>query len=444
MNVVNIVGGGLAGSEAAYQLAVRGVNVRLYEMRPETMTPAHKSGALAELVCSNSFKSMAPHAAHAGFKRELSIMGSLIMKTAPLAQVPAGDTLAVDREVFSRFIEQALNDTGKITRISKLVESPAELPTADATIIATGPLTQGKLAEYLMQVTESSDFYFYDAIAPVVSKDSIDFSRVFEASRYGRGEPDYINCPFNKDEYDRFYDALMLAEKLDFKDFESAKYFQGCQPIEAIAATGRDTLRHGPMKPVGITDPKTGKRPYANVQLRIDNLSRSAYNMVGFQTKLKYGEQSKVFRLIPGLENAEFLRLGSMHRNTYICSPRALNRDFSLKKDETIYMAGQITGVEGYTESTCIGLLCAMSIWRKINGAKFLLPPVGTFTGALCRYLFECDPKDFQPQNVHYGLLPAIDHAQHKKQSKVEKRTHIAQEAVKEFDNWCQTTSFLV
>ena len=403
--IVNIIGGGLAGSEAAYQLARRGISVRLFEMRPQRLTPAHTGGGLAELVCSNSFKSTAPHAAHAGFKQELAALGSLLMKCAPRAQVPAGDALAVDRDVFSREIEKEVLATGLVERITAEVGDLSGLPPAAATIVATGPLTQGALADFIRSLSGGHGLYFYDAIAPVIAADSIDRSIAFAASRYGRGGDDYLNCPFSKEEYDGFYDALMGAEKMDFQDFEEAKYFQGCQPIEAIAATGRDTLRFGPMKPVGLTDPSTGREPYAALQLRIDNLSRSAYNLVGFQTKLKYGEQSRIFRLIPGLESAEFLRLGSMHRNTYICSPLVLGPDFALKARPEVLIAGQVTGVEGYTESSAVGLLAALALTARLEGRPWLLPPADSFLGALCRYIFESDPKEFQPINVHFGLF---------------------------------------
>ena len=403
---INIVGGGLAGSEAAYQLGRRGFHVRLFEMRPTRLTPAHTGGGLAELVCSNSFKSTTPHAAHAGFKRELTALGSLLMQAAAKAQVPAGDSLAVDRDVFSHEMEAAVLATGRVERITREVSSIDELPPAFATIVATGPLTQGGLADFVRSLSAGQGLYFYDAIAPVISADSINRDIAFSASRYGRGGDDFLNCPFTMEEYDRFYDALISAEKMDFQDFEEARYFQGCQPIEAIAETGRNTLRFGPMKPVGLPDPRTGKEPFAALQLRIDNLSRSAYNLVGFQTKLKYGEQARVFRMIPGLENAEFLRLGSMHRNTYICSPSLLSPDFSLRGRPDVFVAGQVTGVEGYTESSAVGLLAALAISARAAGRVWRLPPANSFMGALCRYIMESDPKDFQPVNVHYGLFP--------------------------------------
>lgn len=406
--IVNVVGGGLAGSELAFQLGSRGIKVRLFEMRPQKLTPAHSTGNLAELVCSNTFKSTAAHSAPGIFKRELAELGSLLVQTAPRAQVPAGEALAVDREVFSREIEKAVLNTGNVERISLQVDSVADLPAAYCTVLATGPLTQGALADFVKSLSGGYGLYFYDAIAPVVDASSINRDVVFAASRYGKGGDDYLNCPMSEEEYDRFYDALMSAEKMAFQDFEEAQYFQGCQPIEAIAETGKDSPRFGPMKPVGLTDPRTNRMPHAVVQLRIDNLSRSAYNLVGFQTKLKYGEQKRVFQLIPGLENAEFLRLGSMHRNTYICSPLLLAPNFSLKDHPQVRLAGQITGVEGYTESSAIGLLTAMAIWSEITNREWVLPPRASALGGLCHYLFNSAAADFQPINVHFGLF---DHA---------------------------------
>lgn len=434
--VVNIVGGGLAGTEAAYQLAKNGVSVRLFEMRPTKLTPAHNGGGLAELVCSNSFKSLSAHSAHAGFKWELQKMGSLLMDCADRAKVPAGESLAVDRDVFSKEMETKLLATGLVERITKEVSDVNELPEAYCTIIATGPLTQGGLADVIKSLSGGHGLYFYDAIAPVIDASTINREIVFSASRYGKGSDDYLNCPMNREEYDRFYEALMAAEKLSFQDFEDAKYFQGCQPIEAIAETGKDSLRFGAMKPVGLDDPRTGKRPHAVVQLRIDNLSRTAYNIVGFQTKLKYGEQSKVFRLIPGLENAEFLRLGSMHRNTYICTPALLEKNFSLKTNSKIRFAGQVTGVEGYTESSGVGLLTAASILKEMKGEEWFLPPPNTFTGALCRYIFNCEPKEFQPINVHFGLFPEGTFDVPRKIGKQESRAMIVKQALQNFDGW--------
>jgi methylenetetrahydrofolate--tRNA-(uracil-5-)-methyltransferase len=438
--VVNVVGGGLAGSELAFQLGSRGIKVRLFEMRPTKMTPAHRTGQLAELVCSNTFKSTASHSAPGIFKAELKQLGSLLVQAAPRAMVPAGEALAVDREVFSKEIEAAVLATGNVERISACVEDITTLPEAYATVIATGPLTQGKLTEFVKSLSGGFGLYFYDAIAPVVDAASINRDIVFAASRYGKGGDDYLNCPMSQTEYDRFYDALMAAEKMDFQDFEEAQYFQGCQPIEAIAETGRDSPRFGPMKPVGLTDPRTGKMPHAVVQLRIDNISRSAYNLVGFQTKLKYGEQKKVFQLIPGLENAEFLRLGSMHRNTYICSPLLLDSHFALKNHRNIRLAGQITGVEGYTESSSIGLLLAMAIWCEVNNRSWSLPPRASAVGGLCHYLFNSPPKDFQPVNVHFGLFDqTLFNLPKGRRKKTDTRKLMGVSAIKNVTEWRET-----
>ncbi len=434
---VNIIGGGLAGCEAAYQLGLRGIKVRLFEMRPKVSTPAHKTGNLAELVCSNTFKSLAPHSAPGIFKKELLELGSLIISSAPLSQVPAGEALAVDREVFSKIIEAKLLKTKNVERYTLCVDELTPLPNAYCTIVATGPLTQGKLFETILALSGGHGLYFYDAIAPIVSFDSIDRSIAFAASRYEKGGEDYLNCPMSKDEYLRFYDALMKADKVAYNDFEKAQHFQGCQPIETIAESGVDSLRFGPMKPVGLQNPRTGKRPYAVVQLRIDNLSRSSYNLVGFQTRLKYPEQSKVFSTIPGLENAEFLRYGSMHRNTYICTPTFLQKNFSLKSDSKIRFAGQITGVEGYTESSAIGLLVALSIVSELRGKEWTLPPKNSFLGSLCTYLFESKPDEFQPLNVHFGMIANPELIlRTKKQDKKEMRAKVGQQFIDNIIQW--------
>lgn len=433
--VVNIVGGGLAGTEIAYQLARRGFQIRLYEMRPQILTPAHRTGQLAELVCSNSFKSTAPHSAPGILKNELSHLGSLLMQKAPLAQVPAGEALAVDRDVFAKQMESAVVETNAVERIYKQVQSTDDLAPAFATVIATGPLTQGGLAQFVQSLAGNEGLYFYDAIAPVVEAESVDRTIAFTASRYGKGSDDYLNCPFTKEEYDRFYDALMGAEKMEFHDFEDAKYFQGCQPIEAVAETGRDSLRFGCMKPVGLTDPRSGRRPFAAVQLRIDNLSHSAYNIVGFQTKLKYPEQKRVFQLIPGLEHAEFLRLGSMHRNTYICTPTLLDHAFRLKTLPSLRFAGQITGVEGYVESSAIGLLVAISLWCEWNEISWMLPPSNTALGSLCQHLFFSDPSRFQPFNVHFGLFEQLDPST-KKIDKRQARILFGEQCLVNLKNW--------
>ena len=401
-SVVHIVGAGLAGSEAAFFLAERGVQVILHEMRPVLMTPAHKTDGCAELVCSNSFKSKSPVSAPGMLKAEMTRIGSMILRSAGQAEVPGGEALAVDREVFSEAVTRFLSAHPKITRVAGEITEP---PKDGITLLATGPLTSDSLGQWLAKATRNEDLYFYDAIAPIVDATSIDRSRAFLANRYDKGEEQaYLNCTMDETEYNIFIDALIAGEKVPPKAFEKEKFFQGCQPIEAIAATGRDSLRFGPMKPVGLTDPTTGRRPHAVVQLRPENRALTAYNLVGFQTKLKYGDQGKVFRLIPALRQAEFLRMGSIHRNTYVCGPRVLHPDLSLKGVPTVYLAGQITGVEGYLESAACGLLAAMFIYQRIQGAPHAAPPANTALGALLRHITASDPGNYQPANAHFGL----------------------------------------
>lgn len=399
---VTIVGAGLAGSEAAWQLLKRGISVRIYEMRPARLTPAHKTGMFSELVCSNSLRSDDPLNAAGLLKNELRMAGSLIMEAAELARVPAGSALAVDREVFSSYITERITGHPLSTVINDEVK---EVPSGTV-IIATGPLTSSALSDALGRMLGREHLYFYDAIAPIVDAESIDLTVAFRASRYNKGGDDYLNCPMSREEYDRFYDALIKADQVEAREFEDARFFEGCMPIEVMAGRGRDTLRYGPMKPVGLIDPRTGKEPFAVVQLRAENREETAYNMVGFQTRLKWPEQKRVFRMIPGLENAEFLRYGSIHRNTFINGPLFLDKDLSLKDRPRIHMAGQITGVEGYIESTAVGLLAGLFVWRKLVGRDAVLPPVETAHGALLRYVTESDPKGFQPSNINFGLLP--------------------------------------
>jgi methylenetetrahydrofolate--tRNA-(uracil-5-)-methyltransferase len=431
---VHVVGSGLAGSEAAYFLAERGVEVVLHEMRPEQMTPAHKTEKCAELVCSNSFKSQAPHSAPGMLKAEMARMGSLNLRAAGVSAVPGGEALAVDREVFSDFITSALSAHPKITRVPGEVREPF----ADGiTLFATGPLTSDALGQWLARATGSDDLYFYDAIAPIIDASTIDLSRAFIANRYGKGDEEaYLNCPMSEAEYNAFMDALATAEKVPPKAFEKEKFFQGCQPIEAIAAGGRESLRFGPMKPVGLSHPETGEKYHAIVQLRPENRARTAYNMVGFQTKLKYGEQSRVFRMIPALHRAEFLRLGSIHRNTYVCGPKVLRPDLSLKGHPTVYLAGQITGVEGYLESSACGLLAAMFIHQRLSGEPHAAPPVNTTLGALLRHVTAADTKNYQPANIHFGLFepqyfPGTSHLKRE-----EARQAMAEQAGRNFMSW--------
>lgn len=404
MNELIIIGGGLAGSEAAWQAAVRGVKVKLYEMRPERLTEAHKTGLLGELVCSNSLRSADAMSAPGLLKRELHMADSLIMKAAEASYVPAGSALAVDRIAFSGFITNAISNNHNI----RVVRAEIGIIPDTLSIIATGPLTSNMMTESLKSFIGHDHLYFYDAIAPIVDSESIDYERVYLASRYGKGGDDYINCPMTREEYETFLDALLEADRVNRRDFEDRKVFEGCMPMEVMAIRGKDTLRFGPMKPVGLPDPKTGREPFAVVQLRRENKDGSAYNMVGFQTRLKWTEQKRVFRMIPGLESAEFLRFGSLHRNTFINSPMFLNTDLTLKKRDDIYMAGQITGVEGYIESTAMGLIAGINASIKMTGKEPIHVPVATAHGSLIKYITS-PSENFQPSNINFGLFPPVN-----------------------------------
>jgi methylenetetrahydrofolate--tRNA-(uracil-5-)-methyltransferase len=400
---VHIVGTGLAGSEAAHYLAERGIQVVLHEMRPERMTEAHKTSGCAELVCSNSLKSKDPISAPGMLKAEMNQIGSLILSSAAVSEVPGGQALAVDRDIFSARVTEALKAHPNVTFAPGEVTAP---PEGEITLLATGPLTSESLSNWLVKATGADDLYFYDAIAPIIDASTIDMDRCFLANRYNKGEEEaYLNCPMNVEEYGAFIDALMAGEKVPPKSFEKEKFFQGCQPIEAIAATGRESLRFGPMKPVGLDDPKTGRWAHAIVQLRPENRARTAYNLVGFQTKLKYGEQARVFRMIPALHQVEFLRLGSIHRNTYVCGPKVLRSDLSLKGHPKVYLGGQITGVEGYLESAACGMLAAIFIEQRLSGRAHTAPPANTALGALLRHITGSEPKNYQPANIHFGLF---------------------------------------
>ncbi len=415
MNVLHIIGAGLAGSEAAWQAAARGVRVILYEMRPFHWTPAHKTDLFGELVCSNSLRSKDLLTAAGLLKEELRLADSLIMDAALKSEVPAGSALAVDRDVFAKHITERLLEHPLVEVVR---EEVTELPDGYS-IIATGPLTSERLARRLSELIGAEYLYFYDAIAPIIDAESIDYTKVFRASRYGKGGDDYINCPMNKEEYERFYNALVEADTVTARVFEDEKVFEGCMPIEVMARRGKDTLRFGPMKPVGLKDPRTGKEPYAVVQLRVENIEATAYNMVGFQTRLKWPEQKRVFRLIPGLEKAEFLRYGSIHRNTFINGPKFLNKDLSLKIKPKVYIAGQLTGVEGYIESTAMGLLAGINSSRRIRGEDFVPVPETTAHGGLVRHITETSPRGFQPSNINFGLLPPlVERVRDKKQKK--------------------------
>ncbi len=402
---VHIIGAGLAGSEAAYFLAQKGIKVVIHEMRPTKLTEAHKTGMCAELVCSNSLKSKSPVSAPGMMKAEMKMVGSLILDAAEQFSVPAGEALAVDRDLFSGFIHEKIQKHPNIEFIGEEVNHP--FPGKDEiTLICTGPLTGEKLTEWIMQEAGSDGCYFYDAIAPIIETSSIDMNSAFIANRYDKGgEEVYINCPMTKEEYEAFVEALLSAEIVPPKNFEKEKFFQGCQPIEAIAKTGKESLRFGPMKPVGLDDPKTGRRPYANVQLRPENRAKTSYNMVGFQTRMKWGSQSKVLRMIPALKNAEFLRMGSIHRNTYVCGPKVLRPDLSLKNHPYIYFAGQITGVEGYLESAACGMLAAIFIPQRLLGLPHLAPPANTALGALLSHVTASEIKNYQPNNIQFSLF---------------------------------------
>lgn len=400
---INVIGAGLAGSEAAKLLASFGIKVRLYEMKPVRKSEAHHKDSYAELVCSNSFRAASVENAIGLLKEELRRMGSLIMEAADATEVPAGGALAVDRDEFSSYVTEKIDNDPNITVIHEEIHT---IPDDAITIVATGPLTDGDLYDDILRVAGGSDLHFFDAAAPIVSKDSIDMTKAFAASRYGKGGDDYINCPMNKDEYLVFYNALIVAEQADVKEFDKEIVFEGCMPIETMAKRGEDTMRFGPLKPVGLIDPRTGKEPYACLQLRQDNRAKSMYNLVGFQTRLKFGEQKRVFGMIPGLEKAEYLRMGVMHRNTYLKSPEVLNSDYSLRNNPNIFFAGQITGVEGYIESTGSGFLAAFyaahRFWNKEPEMRF---DGETVIGSMAQYVSDPNVKKFVPMNANFGII---------------------------------------
>jgi methylenetetrahydrofolate--tRNA-(uracil-5-)-methyltransferase len=441
---ITVIGGGLAGSEAAWQLAERGHDVVVREMRPVRGTPAHKTDRLAELVCSNTFKSTETSNAHGLLKAEMRMLGSIVLQAADEARVPGGSALTVDRDVFSRGVHDRVASHPRIT-IAR--EEAIDLPSP--AVVATGPLTSDALAEAIRRRLGVESLAFYDAIAPIVSADSIDMSRVFRASRYdketmpadsARITPDstagaYLNCPMTRDQYEGFIDALTAADLATAHEFDSVPYFEGCMPAEEMAKRGRETLRFGPMKPVGLADPRTGRNAHAVVQLRMEDRAGQMWNMVGFQTRLRYPEQQRVFRMIPGLENAEFLRFGSIHRNSYINSPGALSPHLSLRDDPQVLFAGQLTGVEGYTESTATGLLAAVNLSRLLGGMEPMIPPPTTMLGALYRYLREADPKHFQPMNANFGL---IDELAQPIRDKRLKREQLATRALAAMQDWVE------
>ena len=402
--IVNVVGAGLAGSEAAWQIASRGVNVRLYEMRPVQQTPAHHTDKFAELVCSNSLRANSLTNAVGVIKEEMRRLDSVIIAAADACSVPAGGALAVDRHEFSAHVTEKVRNHPLVEVVN---EEVTEIPEG-ITIIATGPLTSPALAEKVRKLTGEEYLYFYDAAAPIVEKDSINMDKAYLKSRYDKGEAAYINCPMNEEEFARFHEALVTAEVAELKEFEKEIYFESCMPVEVLASRGEKTLLFGPMKPVGLEDPRTGERPKAVVQLRQDDAAGTLYNIVGFQTHLKWGAQKEVLRLIPGLENVEIVRYGVMHRNTFINSPRVLEPTYQLKANPNLFFAGQMTGVEGYVESAGAGLVAGMNAARLALGEELYTLPKETALGSIARYITEADPKNFQPMNINFGLFPDL------------------------------------
>ncbi len=402
MKDINVIGGGLAGIEAAWQAAENGANVKLFEMRPVQQTPAHRTNQLAEIVCSNSLKSDEVGSAPYLLKEELRRGNSLAMEAAEATKVPAGAALAVDRAKFSEFITEKIENHPNITLIREEIKT---IPPDEISIIATGPLTSDALTTEIMKLTGDDQLYFYDAIAPIVAADSIDMSVAFKAARYGKGGDDYVNCPFDRDQYEVFYNELIAAKSVPLKRFEDTKWFEACLPIEELARRGVDTLRFGCMKPKGLPLPATGREPYAAVQLRQEDLMADAFSLVGFQNHLRYGEQERVLKLIPGLENADFLQFGQIHRNTFINSPKVLNEKLQTLKNPNLFFAGQITGVEGYVESIGTGWLAGLNAARIVNDQNLITAPPPSAIGALCRYVSNVETKNFQPVNITFGLL---------------------------------------
>jgi methylenetetrahydrofolate--tRNA-(uracil-5-)-methyltransferase len=472
--MIHVIGGGLAGSEAAWQAAERGVAVTIHEMRPVRATAVHKTDQLAELVCSNSFRGDKLDNAVGLLKEEMRRLGSIVMRAADAARVPAGAALAVDRDRFSRGVTETIGSHPRITlsreeipRIPSSLDGPV--------IIATGPLTSDSLSADIAAMVGSDHLYFYDAISPIVLSESIDSSRVFRASRWGRslragrndtrsagssdaamsaavnpaagcavddGEGDYLNCPFTRDEYERFYEALMSAERAPLHEFDQAKFFEGCLPIEVMASRGVDTLRFGPMKPVGLVDPRTGREPYAAVQLRQDNLAGDHFSLVGFQTQMKWGEQARVLKLIPGLENAEFVRFGMIHRNTYINGPTVLRETWQTRMRDDLFFAGQISGVEGYVESAASGLIAGRNAAALASGEPLAVPPRTTAIGALAYYVSHAAPRNYQPTNVTFGIIAPLQPTDGRKvpRKKAERNVALSERALADLDAWMKGT----
>ncbi len=440
MSRIKVIGGGLAGPEAALTAAKLGVEVDLYEMRPVKMTPAHETAEFGELVCSNSLKSESENTAPWLLKHEMRRAGSELLKHADLSAVPAGHALAVDRVEFSRRIAEAIEREPLITVHRE--EVTALNPEDGITVLASGPLTSSALSAEIARLTGSDHLAFYDSISPIVEADSIDMKRVYFAARWDKGTADYINCPMTREEYDAFYDALMAAEAVQEKEWEKLSYFQACMPIEELARSGRDTLRFGPMKPVGLRDPRTGKTPHAVVQLRCENLRADSYNLVGFQNHLKYGEQARILRMIPGLENAKFLRYGQIHRNTYINAPTVLTERLTLRAWGKVFVAGQLSGVEGYTESIATGMLAGIYAAAVAEGLEPILIPRETALGSLVHYITHAEAKRFQPANITFDLLPPLDEETRKRiRDKRERHRLQCERALRAFDGWLQLVS---
>ena len=438
MNEINVIGGGLAGVEAAWQAAQTGARVRLYEMRPTKQTPAHRTDQLAEIVCSNSLKSDEPGSASHLLKEELRRGHSLVMEAAAATRVPAGAALAVDRQKFAECITERIEAHLNIEIVR---EEAVTIPRDAITIVASGPLTSEALTKEIMKLTGDDQLYFYDAIAPIVAADSIDRSIAFPAARYGKGGDDYLNCPFDEKEYACFYQALIEANSVPLQRFEETRWFEACLPIEELARRGVDTLRFGPMKPVGLYDPRTGREPYAAVQLRQENLMADAYSLVGFQNHLRYGEQARVLRLIPGLERAEFLQFGQIHRNTYINGPRVLTATMQMRSASNLFFAGQITGVEGYVESVAMGWLAGLNAARLLTGKELLVAPPRSAIGALARYVSSAETKNYQPVNITFALLQPLTAEQARSVKRKRERHSLQVElALKEWNEWLQKT----
>ena len=434
---LNIIGAGLAGCEAALWLADRGVQVDLYEQKPTKFSPAHKSEGFAELICSNSLKAERPDSASGLLKIEMKMMGSHLLDAAETARVAAGGALAVDRDVFSTAVTERVE---KHPNITVHREEVTALDESAPVLVASGPLTEGALAQAVAALTGDHRLSFYDAVAPIVTAESLDYDKVFAASRYGRGEADYLNCPFNKEEYENFHAALIAAERAPLHDFDGdLTVYEGCMPIEVMAARGADTIRFGPLRPVGLRDPRTGHRPWAAVQLRAENTARTLYNLVGFQTNLKWGEQKRVFSMIPGLENAEFVRYGVMHRNTFLDAPRVLSAQLCLKTHPNVFFAGQITGFEGYMESAACGLLAARNLYARLEGRQLPPPPADTMCGALVQYL-TTENKNFQPMGANMGILPPLP-AETRPRDKRLRYMAQAERAVASFQHWLEETA---